>query len=325
MSNSKSSTDIEVSGVVTKVAEIVDDIPELLIPKCKSEDEESATERANAVDNISEPLISEYDSFDNVVVSFNKDFHGVGNINVSFFKLIRLVLVLVLFVSFLVLEVSLIFNMINILYKFAEESVFLKIAEISKQNYIYLFIILFGLLSVLTIYTVKKSIYSNFEKRILEKDTYLSDSGNKELTKKIGKDINEGKGFWIHSIFSNKELDSKVVRFESNYGSKYPLSREIITIPKIFKVIIPIAITIAANYLINSNLNMDSKKIVSLSLLTFLGIVSIIFIGFVLNFYREFVEELLEIFTPKNKVTELRYKRFISALRKANLIKVYKK
>ena len=297
---------------------------EALFPKCESEVSRSDIETAVTADSHSEPLIYTHESFDNIVVGFNKDFHGISYVKVNILKLVRLVLISTSFVLLLSLELSLMFNMIDILYEFSEESIFFKIAEISTQFYIYIWIALFILLSGISIYFVKKSIHSNFEERFLQGKTYLGNLRNEESNKNNKKDIDESKRIWLHNIFLNKELDSEISRFESNYDSKYKERGELITISKIFKVIIPIALTLVANYLINNNLNMDSKSIFLIVSLILLGIVFIIFIGFIFNFYREFIEELIEIFTPKNQVTELRYKRFISALRKANLIKVYK-
>ena len=64
MTGSEGSIDIEVSEVATQTADIMDSIPEPLISKCKSEDEKSATETVNTLDDTLEPLISKYESFD---------------------------------------------------------------------------------------------------------------------------------------------------------------------------------------------------------------------------------------------------------------------
>ena len=173
MTGSEGSIDIEVSEVATQTADIMDSIPEPLISKCKSEDEKSATETVNAVDDTLEPLISKYESFDRLVVIFNDIFHGTGNFYVNIFKLLRLMSVSVLFVLFLNLEASLIFHMIDILYKFPQESIFLKVAGISKSNNIYYWIILFIFLSSLLVYTIKKIIDSNFKKMVEEENSYI--------------------------------------------------------------------------------------------------------------------------------------------------------
>ena len=325
MTGLEDNTDIKVSAVSKETTDIVDDITEPLMIECKNEDIKAATETANISNNLLEPLFLKYESFDSIVISFNEVFHGTGNLYVNILKLLRLIFISILFVLFLNLEASLIFHMTDILYKFPQGSIFLKISEISRQSNIYFWIIGFMVLSLLLVYTVKIIINNTFKKMTIEEKTYLGILGSKELMEKSKTGISECKNVWIHSTFSNKELDSEIERFENNYGSKYKVDREMITIPKIFKFVVPIVITAAISYSVKSDLSIDSKKIVLLSLLTFLGIVSIIFIGFIINFYREFIEELIEILTPKNKITELRYKRLISALRKANLIKVHKK
>lgn len=157
MTGSEGSIDIEVSEVATQTADIMDSIPEPLISKCKSEDEKSATETVNTLDDTLEPLISKYESFDSLVVIFNEIFHGTGNFYVNILKLLRLMSVSILFVLFLNLEASLIFHMIDILYNFPQESIFSKVATISKSNNIYYWIILFIFLSSLLVYTIKKS------------------------------------------------------------------------------------------------------------------------------------------------------------------------
>lgn len=325
MANSEGSTDIGVSEVVTQKSDDIDSISKALTLKLKSKDEKLATETVDGVDNTLEHLRPKYESFDSLIVIFNEIFHGTGSFYVNILKILRLISFSILFILFLNLEASLIFNIIDILYKFPQESVFSKLASISKSNSIYYWIALFVFLSLILVYTTKSLIDKNFKKVVKEENSYIGKSENEELKRKSVISISESKNFWIHSIFLNKELDSVIVRFEDNYDSTYKVNRETITIPKIFKFVVPIMITAAIGYLAKSDLVIGSQEIILLSLLVFLVVVSIIFIGFFLNFYREFMEEFIEILTPKNRATELRYKRIMFALRKANLIKVYKK